>query len=48
MAQFKTQKFTFFAPKTVIFCKKVEDAGTKYHIYSYKFRNNSNIINHHT
>lgn len=23
MAQFKTQKFTFFAPRTVIFCKKV-------------------------
>ena len=22
MAQFKTQNFTFFAPRTVIFCKK--------------------------
>ena len=24
MAQFKTQKFTFFAPRTVIFYKKVD------------------------
>ena len=24
MAQFKTQKFTFFAPRTVIFCENPE------------------------
>ena len=41
MAQFKTQKFTFFAPRTVIFCKNL--------LYNFRlniFYRNKNIENH--
>lgn len=45
MAQFKTQKFTFFAPRTVIFLKKILEmfADTKInHTFALAIRKNGN------
>lgn len=44
MAQFKTQSFTFFAPRTVIFLEKQEQKYKRLLISETKFQENMYLL----